>query len=66
MQKVYQLPPHVHLLCTIFQDIVLRNFMIPRGYAVVYMIHHAQRDPAVFEDPDVFTPQRWKHKYVVV
>ena len=35
---------------------------VQSGCAVVYMTRHAQRDPEVFQNPDVFDPERWSQQ----
>ena len=42
-----------------FQACTIDGYHIPAGHAVVFMTQHAQRDPAVFKDPDTFMPSRW-------
>ena len=45
-----------------FQDFTIQGMKVSSGQALVYMTHHAQRDPTVFEDPDEFIPSRWENK----
>ncbi|WAR20838.1 C87A3-like protein [Mya arenaria] len=43
-------------------DFSAGGFRFPAGHGVLYMTYTAQRDRAVFEDPDTFNPDRWTHK----
>ena len=40
---------------------MIDGYKVSAGSAIVFMTRHAQRDQAVFADPDEFVPDRWKH-----
>ncbi|PIK35446.1 putative cytochrome P450 90A1-like [Apostichopus japonicus] len=52
----------IHAISGPDMDIVLDGYRIPKGHVIVYISRAAQRDPAVFLDPDSFKPQRWVGK----
>lgn len=51
------------MYCNLLQEISVEGYRLPADYAVVYMTYGAQRDPAVFENPDEFIPERWLNRY---
>ncbi|XP_071827859.1 putative cytochrome P450 120 [Apostichopus japonicus] len=55
-------PPFLGGRRNVLEDIVLDGYRIPKGHVIVYISRAAQRDPAVFLDPDSFKPQRWVGK----
>ena len=46
------------------EDVVLHGVTIPKGAAVFPLLGAANRDPAAFENPDVFDITRWPNKHV--
>lgn len=52
-------PPFFGGLRVTKKEITLGNFHIPEGYGIFYANFLAHRDPAVFEDPEEFKPERW-------
>ena len=40
----------------------LAGYSIPKGYMVAYISRCANRDAAVFSDPDQFKPERWRNE----
>ena len=52
-------PPFFGGLRVAKKDIELGNFHVPEGYGIFYANYLAHRDPAVFENPDDFIPERW-------
>lgn len=52
-------PPFLGGRRIIKKEISVEGYRLPADYAVVYMTYGAQRDPAVFENPDEFIPERW-------
>ena len=47
------------------QDCEIAGYRIPEGMSVVYCAYLANRDQAVFSEPDSFKPERWSHQYVL-
>ena len=43
----------------LMQDCQISGYRIPKGMSVVYCSYLANRDPAVFPEPDSFNPERW-------
>lgn len=41
------------------RDVQFRGFRIPRGWRVRVLVREGHRDPAHFEDPERFDPNRW-------
>lgn len=41
------------------KEITLRNFKVPEGIQVIAQTQASCRDPSIFEDPDLFRPDRW-------
>lgn len=41
------------------RDTTIGGYLIPKGYAVVYVSHFAHRDENAFKNPDQFDPDRW-------
>ncbi|XP_046901785.1 putative cytochrome P450 120 [Hypomesus transpacificus] len=41
------------------QDTSLGGFLVPHGYAAMYISHGVHRDPEVFTHPHDFLPERW-------
>ncbi|XP_046358517.2 cytochrome P450 716B1-like [Haliotis rufescens] len=41
------------------QDYEIDGYLVPKDHAVVFMTFAAHRDPAVFEAPEEFRPERW-------
>ena len=46
------------------EDVVIHGVTIPKGAAVFPLLGSANRDPAAFENPDVFDITRWPNKHV--
>ena len=41
------------------QDIVFHDFLIPKGWRIRVLIREGHRDPAIFDDPERFDPDRF-------
>ncbi|CAM6126861.1 unnamed protein product [Calypogeia fissa] len=41
------------------EDVVYEGFLIPKGWAVLPMLNCVHRDPAYYEDPESFNPDRF-------
>lgn len=46
------------------QECEVVGYRIPEGMSVLYCSYLANRDPAVFPEPDSFKPERWTQQYV--
>lgn len=46
------------------EDVAFGDFLLPRGTLVTALIGAANRDAAVFEQPDCFLPQRVKNRHL--
>ena len=46
------------------EDVTLHGITIPKGSAVIPFLGAANRDPAVFENPDVFDIERFPNKHL--
>ena len=42
---------------------MVEGYRMPKDHAILFMTYGAQRDPEVFDDPDVFKPERWLNRY---
>ncbi|MFG2716553.1 cytochrome P450 [Streptomyces goshikiensis] len=58
--EVLRLWPPTWMLSRItLEETVVSGFRIPAGADVIVSPYAMQRDPAVFDDPEVFDPDRW-------
>jgi cytochrome P450 len=46
-------------------DIVFHDVLIPKGWRIRVLIREGHRDPATFEDPERFDPNRWARAELV-
>jgi len=44
-------------------DIDIDGFVVPAGWHLRVCVHESHRDPAVFDDPERFDPDRFKRRY---
>ena len=45
------------------KDITIGEFVIPAGWKLRVCVQESHRDPAVFDDPDQFNPDRFKSRF---
>mmetsp|Transcript_18807 Transcript_18807/g.56387 ORF Transcript_18807/g.56387 Transcript_18807/m.56387 type:complete len:568 (-) Transcript_18807:234-1937(-) len=53
-------PPATAASRMAIEDIVLKDFVIPKGWEVWASIYALHRDPEIYENPDTFHPDRWE------
>ncbi|XP_025833089.1 cytochrome P450 315a1, mitochondrial [Agrilus planipennis] len=55
--RLYPVAPFITRILT--QGVTVKGFNIPAGTLVVFSIYTSGRDPHVFENPQLFIPERW-------
>ena len=60
LQEVERLYPPVPMgFRGVIETFTFNGYTIPKGWMALYMVNAAHHDPAIYQDPDVFDPERF-------
>ena len=62
VMETLRLEQSEYLYRVVIQDIAHKDFVIPRGWLVRLCVQESHRDPAVFDDPQAFDPDRFLNR----